>query len=126
MCYILHLVNQDKNATLTTMSKRLVKGLEIKISEVELTLKHVKKPISDLGKEEVKVYLAKIREDRYKINNLVDCFPAPKRPRDKSSSSDDAPDTKRQDRHSSWSIVRKDSDKGPNNRTRSLSRHRER
>ncbi len=81
-CYILHLVNQHQSSTLTMMARRLVKGLETKISEVELTLKCTKKPISDLDKKEAKLYLAKIREDRFKIKNLVNCFPT-KRLRDK-------------------------------------------
>ncbi len=67
----------------------------------------MKKPILDLDKEEAKVYLAKIRENRYKITILVDCFPAAKWPRDQSSSSDTVLNNKHQDRNLSWSTARK-------------------
>ncbi len=56
------------------MARRPVKSLETKISKVELMLKHVKKPISDLRNEEAKVYLAKIMEDWFKIKKIVQCI----------------------------------------------------
>lgn len=66
-----------------------------------MILKHMQKPISDTGKSEAKLYLSKLKDNRYKIKKLVDCFL--KWTRDQSTSSEGKPDSKRQDRWSSLS-----------------------
>ncbi len=72
-----------------------MKELETKISKVELIIDCEKDPLSTKAIKEVKLYLTKIRQDRFKITFLVDCFLAysAKQPRDKSASSDYATDT---------------------------------
>ncbi len=35
--------------------------------EVELILKQMKKPLSDTGKSDTKLYLSKLKDDRYTI-----------------------------------------------------------
>lgn len=58
-CSLLHLVNQDRSTNLPTTAMKLVRGLETKLSEGEMILKHVKRPISDLGKSETRLSLVK-------------------------------------------------------------------
>ncbi len=96
--YLLYLVDKDhKKSTLAQVARKLVKELEPKISEMELIIDHEKEPLSAKAMKHVKLYLTKIKQDRFKIKFLVDCFPAysAKQARDKSASSDSGSDIKR-------------------------------
>lgn len=60
-CYLLHLVNQDpKKLTLPQVARKLVKELEMKTSDVELTIDYEKDPLSTKAMKEAKLYLAKL------------------------------------------------------------------
>ncbi len=85
--------------TLPLLSTTLVKELETKISEAELTTHREKDPLST---KEIKVGM---KQDRYKIKFLIECFPAysAKRPTEKSGSLDSDTGTKCQDRRASRS-----------------------
>ncbi len=75
-CYLIHLKNAGhKNATLAQVARKLVMELEPKISEVELIRDHEKNPLEPHTLKECKLYLNLIRTDRYRIKNLVECFP---------------------------------------------------
>ncbi|MBL0686801.1 MAG: hypothetical protein JJV94_03125 [Sulfurospirillum sp.] len=100
--YLLHLVKHDpKKLTLPQIARKLVKELETKSSDVELAMDRDKNPLMTKGLKEAKLYLSKIRQNRFKIKNLVDCFPSYKQAREQSASSDSTTDTKRQERRSS-------------------------
>ncbi len=104
--YLLHLVKHDpKKSTLPQIARDLVKELETKTSEIELIIDREKNPLSTKAMKEAKLYLTKIKQDRFKIKFLVDCFPAytAKRQREKSVSSDSATYTKRHNRRASRS-----------------------
>ncbi len=116
--YIIHLANLDKKLTLAM-------ELETKISEVELTMQRDKKPLTDLGLKDAIVYLAKIRQDQFKIKNLVDCYLTNMHPRDKSASLESATSTKCQDRRASQSSTWK-TDEAPMDSGRSVSKHHDR
>ncbi len=125
-CYLLYLVNQDpKKLNLPQLARRLVKELEI--FEVELIIDHEKDPLSIKAMKEAKLYLVKIKQDRFKIKFLVDCFPAysAKWPREKSGSSDSDTDNKHQDRRASGSSSKGDVEV-KTDRDRSTSRQIER
>ncbi len=77
----------------------------MKISEVELIIDFEKDPLSPKAIKEEKLFLVKMKQDRYKIKFVVDCFPAysAKRPREKFGSSDSDTGTKHQNRRASLS-----------------------
>ncbi len=79
-----------------------MKELEPKISKMELNVDREKEPLSAKAMKHAKLYLTKIKQDRFKIKFLVDCFPAytNKWSRDKSASPDNGTDIKRQGRRS--------------------------
>ncbi len=77
------------------------------------------------GLKDTKLYLSKIRQDQFKIKNLVDYFLSFKRPRDQSTSSDSATDTKLQDIRASSSSSHK-ADEVKMDRNRSLSQQHDR
>ncbi len=101
------------------MARKLIKEPETKTSKLEWALENEKNP---LGLKEAKVYLSKIRHDRFKIKNLVNCFKSNKQPRDKSASSDTVTVSKHLDRRASQSSSRK-TEEVKTDRNRSLSRH---
>ncbi len=70
--------------------------LEPKITEVELIRDREKNPLEPQALKALKLYLQQIKQDRYKIKYLVDCFPANtvKWQREKSGSSDLEADSK--------------------------------
>ncbi len=126
-CYLLYLVNQDpKKLILPQLASRLVKELETKISEVELTIDLEKDPLSIKMMKEAKLYFVKMKQERFKIKFLVDCFPvySAKLPREKSGSSDSDSGTKHQDRRASRSSIKGDIEV-KTDRDRSMSRQRE-
>ncbi len=49
--------------------------IEPKITEVELIRDHEKNPLEPQALKECKLYLNLIKTDRYRIKNLVECFP---------------------------------------------------
>ncbi len=117
--YLLYLVKKDdKKTTLAQISRKLVK---------ELTVDLEKEPLSAKAMKHAKLYLTKIKQDRFNIKFLLECFPAytNKRSRDKTASSDNGSDIKRQDRRSliSSSNGKKEVKK---DREHSTSRQRER
>ncbi len=98
--YLLYFVNKDpQKSTLAEVARKLMKELEPKISEIELTIDREKEPLSAKATKNAKLYLTKVKQDRLKIKFLVDCFPAyfAKRSRDKSATSDSGNGIKRQD-----------------------------
>ncbi len=99
-------MNKDpKRSTLVQVSRKLVKELEPKISEMELIIDCEKQPLSAKAMKHAKLYFTKIKQDRFKIKFFVDCFPAysAKWAKDKSVSSDSGSDIKCQDQRSSTS-----------------------
>ncbi len=92
-CYFLYLMHRGQiYTTLAQVARKLVMGLEPKITEVELIRDCVKNPLEPTAMKEAKLYLYHIKTDRYRIKYLVDCFPSNtgKRQHDKSESSDSA------------------------------------
>lgn len=99
---LLHLVkHHPKKRTLPQIARKLDKELETKSSELELAIDCDKNPLTNKVLKETKLYLSKIRQDRFKIKNLVDCFPSYKRAVDQSACSHCVSHTKRQDGRSS-------------------------
>ncbi len=70
---------------------------------MELIQDREKNPLEPQALKALKLYLQQIKQDRYKIKYLVDCFPVAtaKRQREKSGSSDSEADPKRQNRRAS-------------------------
>ncbi len=70
--------------------------LEPNITEVELIRDHEKNTLEPQALKALKLYLKLIKQDRYNIKNLVDCFPsgAAKRKHDQSASSDSESENK--------------------------------
>ncbi len=104
------------------MARKLIKELETKTSKLELALENEKNPLLALGLKEAMVYLAKIRQDRFKIKNLGNCFTSNKHPGNKSASSDTVTVSKHLDRRASQSSSRK-TEEVKTEINRSLSRH---
>ncbi len=77
--------------------------LEPKITEVELIRDREKNPLEPQALKALKLYLQQIKQDKYKIKYLVDCFPAAtaKRQCKKSGFSDSETDPKLQNRRAS-------------------------
>ncbi len=100
--------------------------LEPKITEVKLLRDLEKNPLEQQALKALRLYLKLIKQDRYKIKNLVECFPSSsaKRKHERSVSSDLVIDGKLQNRRASRDssreyVVKMD-------RERSMSRQRER
>ncbi len=74
--------------TLAQVARRLVMELELKITEVELIRDRDKNPLEPQAIKVLKLYLQQIKQERYKIKYLVDCFLTnlTKRQREKSGS----------------------------------------
>ncbi len=89
--YLIYLKNEEHNEiTLSQMARKLVMELEPKITEFELIRDREKKPLEPQPLKALRLYLKLIKQDRYKIKNLVECLlPRPaKRKHDQSASSD--------------------------------------
>ncbi len=126
-CYLIYLNNQEcKEVTLAQMARKLVMDLEQKITEVELIRDREKNPLEQQALKALRLYLKLIKQDRYKIKNLFECFPpsSAKRKHERSVSSDSVIDCKRQNRRASGNSSRESVVK--TDRERSMSRQRER
>ncbi len=98
-CYLIYLKNEErKQITLSHMARKLVMKLEPKIAEVKLICDREKNPLESRALKVLRLYLKLIKQDRYKIKNLVECFPPgpAKRKHDQYVSSDSEADVKRQ------------------------------
>ncbi len=84
-------------------ARKLVMELEPKITKVELIRDREKNPLEPLALKALRLYLKHIKQDRYKIKNLVECFPpsTAKRKHEWSASSDLGTDNKRQNQRAS-------------------------
>ncbi len=126
-CYLTYLKNQErKEVTLAQTARKLVVELEPKIMEVKLIRDREKNHLDQQDLKALRLYLNLIKQDRYKIKNLVECFPprSARRKHERSVSSDSVIEGKRQNRRASRnssreSIIKMD-------RKRSTSRQRER
>ncbi len=100
--------------------------LELKITEVELIRDSEKNLLESQALKALRLYLKLIKQDRYKIKNLVECFPPgpAKKKHDQSVSSDSEADNKRQNRRASRNSSRESVAK--TDRERYTSRQRER
>ncbi len=100
--------------------------LKPKITEVELIRDREKNSLEPRALKALRFYLKLIKQDRYKIKNLVECFPpsTAKRKYERSASSDSGTDNKRQNRRASRNSSRESVAK--TDRERSTSRQRER
>ncbi len=126
-CYLIYLKNEEhKEITLSQMARKLIMELELKITEVELIRDCEKNPLKSRALKALMPYLKLIKQDRYKIKNLVECFPPgpEKRKHDQSVSSDSEADVKRQNRRASRNSSRESVAK--TDRERSTSKQRER
>ncbi len=75
-CYLVYLKNQEhKEVTLAQTARKLVMELEPKITEVELIRDREKNPLEPRALKAPRLYLKRIKQDRYKIKNLVECLP---------------------------------------------------
>ncbi len=107
-------------------TRKLVMELELKIIEVELIRDREKNPLESQALKALKLYLKHIKQDRYKIKNLVECFPpnTAKRKHERFASSDSGTDNKCQNRRASRNSLRESVAK--TDREHSMSRPRER
>ncbi len=90
-CYLVYLKKQErKEITLAQTARKLVMELESKITEVELIHDREKNPLEPRALKALRFYLKLIKQDRYKIKNLVECFQpsTAKRKHERSASSD--------------------------------------
>ncbi len=55
-------------------ARKLVMDLKPKITEVELIWDREKNPLEQQALKALRLYLKLIKQDRYKIKNLVKCF----------------------------------------------------
>ncbi len=125
--YLIYLTNAErKEITLAQMARKLVMELKPKITEVELIHDREKNPLESQALKVLRLYLKLIKQDRYQIKNLVECFPPgpAKRKHNQSASSYSETDVKRQNRRafrnsSRESVAKKE-------REHSTSKHRER
>ncbi len=71
-CYLIYLKNAElKEITLAQMARKLVMELEPKITEVDLISDREKNPLESQALKALRLYLKLIKQDRYKIKNLV-------------------------------------------------------
>ncbi len=126
-CYLIYLKNEErKEITLSQMARKLVMELEPKITEVELIHDREKKPLEPQPLKALRLYLKLIKQDRYKIKNLVECFPPcpAKRKHDPSLSSDSEADVKHQNQRASRNSSRESVAKTDRERSKSKQRAR--
>ncbi len=124
-CYLIYLKNEEhKEITLSQMARKLVMELKQKITEVQLIRE--KNPLEPRPLKALRLYLKLIKQDKYKIKNLVECFlPGPvKRKHDPSASSHLEAHVKHQNRRASRNSSRESVAK--TEREHSTSKQRER
>ncbi len=74
-CYLIFLKNEERmEITLSQMARKLVMELEPKITKVELIRDREKNHLEPRYLKALRLYLKLIKQDRYKIKNLVECF----------------------------------------------------